>query len=322
MEPDSPRRRGRPARPTGNAMGQYLRSLREERGLTVRELARAVGLPESSASYISQLEAGLKVPNLELALQLAQALRDRQGIFRLWSLTSRRGDPHASSVALRELARLLGDPSIANDPHFVHPSRARIESAREAMTWRRDVRVIPDPPGASAMRAMRETGAMSEPGVEPSPMADEAVFLRRNLDDSGSLVVPVYPEGVDPEYPEGGRPIDQLRIDRAAMRALALHRPFAYRVTERTAQRVSSLLQPGDVVVLTEDDGPLLEHEVYAIRTDRDGVVLALAMWNGAHLLLLPGAGRTDFLVFEARNEGQLRRRIAGRVATVVRGGG
>lgn len=302
-------------------MGQYLRSLREERGLTVRELARAVGLPESSASYISQLEAGLKVPNLELALQLAQALRDRQGIFRLWSLTSRRGDPHASSVALRELARLLGDPSIANDPHFVHPSRARIESAREAMNWRRDVRIIPDPPGASAMRAMRESGAMSEPGVESSSLSHEAVFLRRNLDDPGSLVVPVYPEGADPGFEEGGGPIDQLRIDRAAMRAQHLRRPFAYRVTELTAQRVSSLIQPGDVVVLTENDGPLQEHEVYAVRTNDQGVVLALAMWNGAHLLLLPGAGRTDFLVFEARNQRELENRIAGRVATVIRRG-
>lgn len=54
------------------------------------------------------------MPNLELALQLAQALRDRQGIFRLWSLTSRRGDPHASSVALRELRDCWAIPASPN----------------------------------------------------------------------------------------------------------------------------------------------------------------------------------------------------------------
>ena len=99
-----------------------------------------------------------------------------------------------------------------------------------------------------------------------------------------------------------------------------LHSLWRDQAWRRFAVRQASI-QPGDVVVLTEDDGPLLEHEVYAVRTNDQGVVLALAMWNGAHLLLLPGAGRTDFLVFEARNQRELENRIAGRVATVIRRG-
>lgn len=311
-------------------MGQYLRSLREERGMTVRELARAVGLPESSASYISQLEAGLKVPNLELALQLAQTLHDREGIFRLWSMTSRRGNPSEVSVALRELARLLGDRSIAHDPHFTHPLRARIESAREALRSREGIRRLPGENTFDAPSELRHEGFIPPPGIEDADMIadlnEDAPRMRapfRHESPERAFRVPLLPEGTDLGHGEFAheRAEEFVRLDLGQMRAMELDRPFAWRLSERSVQRVSSLLRPGDIAVFTRDFSRIVDHEVYAVRHPRARMILlSLLLWNGRELLLLPQEGRSDFEVLPAADERRLRELIVGRVATVIRG--
>jgi DNA-binding XRE family transcriptional regulator len=315
-------------------MGQYLRTLREERGMTVRDLARAVGLPESSASYISQLEAGLKVPNLELALRLAQTLHDRQGIFRLWSMTARRGNPSEVSVALRELARLLGDPSIAHDPHFTHPLRARIESAREALRSREGIRRLPGEDTLDATSQVLHEGFIPPPGVEDADMladldADVNEYASRMRSPfrheslGRAFQVPLLPEGTDLGHGEFGheRAEEFVRLDLGQMRAMELNRPFAWRLSERSVQRVSSLLQPGDIAVFTRDFSRIVDHEVYAVRhPGAHMLVLSLLLWNGRELLLLPQEGRSDFEVLPATDERMLRKLIVGRVATVIRG--
>jgi transcriptional regulator with XRE-family HTH domain len=49
--------------------GQKLHCLRLQRGLTLKELAKALG--HTSHSYISELETGKKVPTAELVLRTA-----------------------------------------------------------------------------------------------------------------------------------------------------------------------------------------------------------------------------------------------------------
>ena len=49
--------------------GEKLRTLREQRGLTVRDLASALGI--KSSSYISKLEKGTKIPSTSLLLKIA-----------------------------------------------------------------------------------------------------------------------------------------------------------------------------------------------------------------------------------------------------------
>jgi transcriptional regulator with XRE-family HTH domain len=49
--------------------GEKVRTLRLEKGLSQRELARNLGL--ASRAYISNLEAGRKAPSLELVVQIA-----------------------------------------------------------------------------------------------------------------------------------------------------------------------------------------------------------------------------------------------------------
>ncbi|GAB2578051.1 XRE family transcriptional regulator [Streptomyces capparidis] len=52
------------------ALGPRLRALRQERGITLAELARSTGISEST---LSRLESGGRRPNLELLLPLARA---------------------------------------------------------------------------------------------------------------------------------------------------------------------------------------------------------------------------------------------------------
>jgi DNA-binding XRE family transcriptional regulator/mannose-6-phosphate isomerase-like protein (cupin superfamily) len=56
----------------GTGLGPRLRQVREERGLSVRELARRVGC---SASLISQVERGISVPSVGVLYSLASELR-------------------------------------------------------------------------------------------------------------------------------------------------------------------------------------------------------------------------------------------------------
>jgi len=49
--------------------GEKLRTLRKQRGLTIRELAEGLGF--STHGYIGDLESGRRKPSLELAVKVA-----------------------------------------------------------------------------------------------------------------------------------------------------------------------------------------------------------------------------------------------------------
>ena len=60
-----------PLQPEAVVFGERLRELREHRGETVRSLA---ALTDTSYTYISEMERGVKVPSLTMLLRLAVAL--------------------------------------------------------------------------------------------------------------------------------------------------------------------------------------------------------------------------------------------------------
>lgn len=338
--------------------------------MTVRDLAVAVGLPSSSASYISQLEAGLKAPNPELAEKLESVFRDSLGVYRLWAMTMRRSDPKEAAVARRQLARLLGDPSLADDPHFTHPAMARIEAARESLLARR--RIVTEIGVRRSEARMQEVHQLvrhahleadqlvekarleaeqarrrhesEEPEVPREAVDPEAAERRAQAEamlastegvarlrerltgDAMPVRIPIVPEGADPDDESRGlnprleRSAERgLRLDAEAVRALRLVRPFAWRLSQEGVHRVRTLLSPGDFVVITREQGPVVPHEVYAVRHERR-IVLSLVMWNGAELLLLPDVGASDFAVVRVGPERALVKHIVGHVATVVRG--
>jgi transcriptional regulator with XRE-family HTH domain len=57
-------------RPAQSLFGERLRDLRLKRDLSQSELARLLGL--AARAYISNLEAGRKMPSLDLAMQIAE----------------------------------------------------------------------------------------------------------------------------------------------------------------------------------------------------------------------------------------------------------
>ena len=58
---------------SSNRLGQYLRELREEKGLSCAALGRELGFA-SGRSYISMLETGARYPNLKLLKRITDAL--------------------------------------------------------------------------------------------------------------------------------------------------------------------------------------------------------------------------------------------------------
>jgi transcriptional regulator with XRE-family HTH domain len=68
------------------ALGARVRSLRQERGWTLKQLGREAGL---SHPFLSQLERGLARPSVSSAERIARALRVPVGL--LWSAPARNG---------------------------------------------------------------------------------------------------------------------------------------------------------------------------------------------------------------------------------------
>jgi hypothetical protein len=89
-------------------------------------------------------------------------------------------------------------------------------------------------------------------------------------------------------------------------------------MTEYSVRRVTTILRPGDIVVISQEQVPIVEHEIYAVR-DEGRVVLAHALWNERQLLLLPDTGKSDFLILPARDEAEVARLVVGHMVTVLR---
>ncbi len=297
MSETEKRRRGRPAKPTDHPVGSRLRQRREQRGLTVRETALLVGLRRTSASYLSQLESGAKTPHAALARRLAEVLEDDPRIYLAWAATGRRSEPLATARAVRTLAELLRHPDYELSPAGPPPGPVAAEGPSADLAPLRSV--------------ARSAGAPEPPVIEPP--AGGGV-------PSAWLLVPELGEGADPG--DGvcvpASPITH-RIAAEALAAVEpLERPFAYRLSAAGAERVSDLLTPGDVAVLTRRVWPPVPGAVHAVRL-AGRVVLARVLWNNRQLLLLPGPERRDFLVLDAPDRATVERLLAGRIAATLR---
>lgn len=82
---------------TGETLGQRLRLLRRDRGLSIADLAKASGVP---ASTVSKIENGLLNPSLVHAINLASAIDANLGF-----LVDRSRTRHARYAIVRETER-------------------------------------------------------------------------------------------------------------------------------------------------------------------------------------------------------------------------
>jgi transcriptional regulator with XRE-family HTH domain len=304
-----------------------MRERRETLGLTVRALALRVDLSATSASYLSQLESGLKTPHSALARRLAAALEDDERIYLAWAATSRRSDPIETARAVRTLAETLG--------HARYTAVAAGEPAPQPRGGR--------DPGAPAPQPRTEpTPAAGAPDATGDSDSGPAELLSDATGYHGREIarpLPAIPAGAGAgssqarmlviEIEEGADPGEGAQT---APRALATHRiaadalagieppvrPFAFRASANGVSRVSDALQAGDLVILSRRAWPIERFAPYAVRLSGH-LVLSRVLWNGRQLLLLPGRDASDFMVLEAGDRTTLERRLAGKAIARVR---
>lgn len=321
MDPLEPRRRGRPPKPTEHPVGGHMRQRRKVLGLTVRDVAIRVGLKESSASYLSQIESGAKTPHAALALRLAGALLDDPRIYLAWAATGRRSSPVETARAVQVLAETLGHPSyaglVAEGPPAAWPSPAEPDAAVATLTAS-DAgpgNLVQAQPLPSTNDYHRGARVNELPGPPLAPPADGVPQAR--------ILVPEVEEGADPG--DGARSSPDVRaLHRIAADSLAgiepPVRPFAFRLSGAGARRVDDVLAAGDLAIVSRKGWPLEHFAPYAVRISGH-LVLSRALWSGRQLLLLPGRGESDFIVLDAPDRTALDRLIAGKVVARIRGG-
>jgi transcriptional regulator with XRE-family HTH domain len=239
-----------------------IRVRRSQLGLTGADLAARASI---STSYVSLIENGAKVPDQDVAAQLADALEDDPDLYRAWARAARLG------VEDLELLSRLEAVSRAPAYHSLVESGHELPRLAEAEA--------PDDLGA---RIREVATRLTSPSSEEQPAEWPAV-----------LAVPLLAPGVDPDAPEGAaRPSDRLLLDRRLL-SRAAGPLFACPVTEAALPRLRGVAQAGDVIVF-ERGRQAAPDRVCAVRRPA-GLTLSRVLVSERSLLLLPGEGETAF---------------------------
>jgi transcriptional regulator with XRE-family HTH domain len=283
-----------------------MRRRRSQLGLTGTELALRAGI---STSYVSLIETGAKVPEEDVAANLARALDDDEALYRAWARAARFG--------VHDLALLNELEAISRTPAY----RTLVESGEElprleVPLGRADVSV---PEGDLAMR-LREVASHLGPealaarraGRHPSPKA---------LDESqlpAVVSVPVLAAGADPaELPARHSVADRLHLDRRLLEGHDAQQLFAYEVTVAATKHLRGVAAPSDRIVF-QRRGAVTPDRICAIRTGK-GIVLARALVKEGALLLLPGEGEVDFESVDLPDPARLSDVVAGTHVLLIR---
>jgi len=267
-----------------------IRARRSQLGLTGVELAQRSGI---SPSYVSLIESGAKVPDEDVAADLARVLDDDEDLYVAWARASRLGPDKLDLLNRLEAA--------SRKPAYV----SLVESGHELPKL-----ADADETDDLASR-MREVAARL---ASPSPVEE----IRA---ESPSVVsVPVLAEGKDPSVLEGGEPgrglVDSLLLDRRLVGPSA-RGLFACDVTARAMTHLRGVAEPGDRVVF-QRGAELAPDRICAVRRPQ-GLVLSRVLYNGRTLLLLPGEGESGFESIEVPADTKLADVVVGSHVLLIR---
>jgi transcriptional regulator with XRE-family HTH domain len=273
-----------------------VRRRRRQLGLTGSELAERAGI---SASYVSLIETGVRVPDEEVAAGIARALDDDEALYRAWARAARLGT-HDLAL-LNELEQIARNPAYAS----------LVESGEELPRLTAAAPGLREPEESASddlARRLREVAF----NVSPAPRGWKAVEAA-----PAAVGVPVLAPGEDPEaLLRESHARDRLVLDRRLIGAHDENELFACEVTAAMT-RLRGIAAPGDRIVFRAGARPGADR-IAAVRTPA-GLVLARALVKDASLLLLPGEGGSDFDTISLSRPSSLREVVAGVHVLLIR---
>jgi transcriptional regulator with XRE-family HTH domain len=270
------------------------------KGLSLAQLAEAVGIGPTSVSLVAAMEHGSIPPRRDVAERLAAVLElDREPLL-MWADT--RMTPRASDDALRERQQV---ETLFTQMDMDMLPRAPSESSRDAGPFAR----------VTVPRALRNN-------LTADIAALSARIAAADASDQSSKQIPVLPAGADPDRyrrkPLGY--LDRVTIERLIGGRAKLVRPVAYQLSDDDFERLRRVANPHGrpLHALVSRARPIKvdPREPYAIRFD-GRVILAYCAWDGRELVVLQPPGQAGFARLKARNQSDLEQHIVGQVVTL-----
>ncbi len=303
------------------SMPARVRTRREAKGISGADLSRRIGV---SPAYVSQIEKGIRVPDIPVAVRIAHALEDDEALYVAWCR-----DHKANSRSK--------SPSTGDDDAWTR--RYRGERFEDDVLFSRAVRSgedIPPSPRAKMVevRSMRAATvpAMSAPlfdsADEPPGTVEQLVesLASSARSEVRSLVTaPVLEPGMDPgERDEVPRAlcVDTMVIDPRFLPDARLSRPFVFRADEEVSRRVRDRVSLGDLVIVSRDldDGAPVTGRVYAMRKG-GRVFLGRLTSYGEKFLVQPGPGESEMVDLGLGVGRPVKPALAGEVVAVIKAG-
>jgi transcriptional regulator with XRE-family HTH domain len=302
------------------SMPSRVRNRREAKRISGADLARRVGV---SPAYVSQIEKGIRVPDVPVAMRIAQALDDDEALYVAWCR-----DHKANSRSK--------SPSTGDDDAWTQLYRSdRFEDDAVFGQAVRSGEDIPSPRGKSVEVVSLRSEArrpMSAPlfdsAEEPAGSVERLVgSLSKSAHREGRSLVtaPVLETGKDPgERDEVPKQlwIDTMVIDPRFLPDARLGRPFVFRADEEVSRRVRDRVAPGDLVIVSRDldDGAPVPGRVYAMRKG-GRIFLGRLTSYGEKFLVQPGPGETEMVDVGLVAGKSAKPAVVGEVVAVVKAG-
>ena len=251
-----------------------IRVRRTQLGLTGADLAQRAGI---SASYVSLIENGAKVPDEDVAAQLARSLEDDADLYSTWVRAARLG--------LQNLDLLNRLDAASRTPAYL----SLVESGQELPK-------LADADGTGELSSrIREVATRL---TSPSP-------AEPRTESAAVVAVPLLAPGADPaglESEDASRTVvDRLLLDRRLFGPTAKGL-FACDVSERDMKHLRGVAQPGDRLVFERPARATAPDRICAVRRPA-GLTLSRVLASGRSLLLLPGEGESGFESLELRDD-------------------
>jgi DNA-binding XRE family transcriptional regulator len=270
-----------------------IRARRSQLGLTGVELAQRSGI---SPSYVSLIESGAKVPDDDVAANLARALEDDEDLYRAWARGTRLGPEKLDLLSrLGAASRTPAYLSLVESGQAV-PKLADADEADDLALRMRQVAARLSSPSPLASPA-------EAPGAAPAVVS-----------------VPVLAEGSDPIVLDGAEPtraiVDSVLVDRRLLGPGA-RELFAYDLTAKSLAHLRGVAEAGDRLVFQRPAVPTPDR-ICAVRR-AGGLLLSRVLWNGRTLLLLPGDGQSGFESIDVPDQKVLGHVLVGSHVLLVR---